>query len=138
MADYRYSFSLRLRHPSREPQTATNVLGLTPSRIWRAGDARTTPQGDPLEGVYKDSYWTATVAEGRSQEIDLPTAIGNVVERLWPNRQFLIDFVDSGGIAEFFIGWFFDEGNFGDVFDWRLFERLAQMRINLSFDVYAG
>jgi hypothetical protein len=40
-------------------------------------------------------------------------------------------------LGEFFIGWLFDEGNSGDVFDHRLLARLADMNIDLSFDVYA-
>jgi hypothetical protein len=136
MPDYRFNISLRLRHPSWEPESATNILGLTPNRIWRAGESRTSPKGAPLEGVYKNSYWTAQVAKGRSQQTRLATAIGDVIESLSPSQQFFIDFSGSGGIAEFLIGWFFDEGNSGDVLDWRLLERLSQMRIGLSFDVY--
>jgi hypothetical protein len=43
----------------------------------------------------------------------------------------------SGGSAELFVGWFLAGGNSGDVLDGRLLERLAEMRIALSFDVYA-
>jgi len=53
------------------------------------------------------------------------------------HREFLRDFSASGGNAEFFIGWFFPEGNSGDVLDWRLLQPITDMRIALSFDIYA-
>ena len=91
-----------------------------------------------MDGVYRDSYWTAPVTEGAVDQADLPTAVSVAIEGLWPHRQFFIDCSESGGAAEFFIGWFFPDGNSGDIFDWRLMERLSQMRISLSLDIYAN
>src|SRR5690606_8846790 len=48
---YRFKVSLRLVHPSADLSHCSREFGLEPSRQWRAGDARTTPRGRPLEGV---------------------------------------------------------------------------------------
>jgi hypothetical protein len=91
-----------------------------------------------LEGVQRESYWTANVAHGSSQDFDLAGVLEACIDKLNPHREFLLDFSASGGSAEFFIGWFFPEGNSGDVLDWRLLQRLADIRITLSFDIYAA
>ena len=137
MTDYRYSISLRLRHPSWDPTEATAILGMTPSRSWRAGEARTTPKGRPLTGFRDASYWTAPLTDGDSKQLHLCAAIADAARSLAPHTAFLVEFAESGGKSEFFIGWFFDEGNSGDVLDWRLLESLAQLRVDLSFDVYS-
>jgi hypothetical protein len=136
MADYEFSISLRLRHPVLDLAEASGVLKMTPSRSWRAGEPRTTPTGRPLKGFYEASYWTARIVKGESKELDLSTAINEVLSKLGQHGEFFSEFAMSGGKSELFIGWFFGEGNSGDVFEWRLLEKLAELRIDLSFDVY--
>ena len=138
MTDYRYSTSLRLRHPAWDPMEATTTLKLAPSRSWRAGDARKSPKGDILNGFREASYWTTNLSKGNSKQIKLRDALANAVAvtQLDPHTKFFVDFAACGGKSEFFIFWFFDEGNSGDVLDWRLLERLARLRMDLSFDIY--
>ena len=53
---YWYSVALRIRHPDMDPQDVTAALGIEPKHAWRAGEARRTPVGTPLTGVYRDTY----------------------------------------------------------------------------------
>ena len=48
--------SLRLKHPTMDLAGFAAELRLPSIRIWTAGDARMTPQGDPLRGVQQESY----------------------------------------------------------------------------------
>lgn len=48
--------SFRLRHPTLDLADIAKAVGLPIARIWTAGKDRRTPKGDPLEGVYQDSY----------------------------------------------------------------------------------
>jgi hypothetical protein len=48
--------SLRLKHATQDLSDLAECLKFPVGRIWRAGDDRTTPQGDPLEGKYQESY----------------------------------------------------------------------------------
>ncbi len=135
MNRYRYKISLRVRHPSMDPAEISSILRLAPSRSWSAGERRTTPSGEPLEGIWPETYWTARVTEGNWPGKDLPTAVAELLDRLELNRSFLTRVRSEGGSAEFFVGWYL-EGNSGDVFDCGLLARMADLKINLSLDVY--
>ena len=62
--------------------------------------------------------------------------LNTLVDTLGVHREFFKQQVSTRGIVELFIGWF-SESNSGETFDWRLCRKLADMRINLSFDVYS-
>lgn len=138
MAGYSYCISLRLEHPSRDPVEFTAALGTEPSRTWRAGEPRTTPKGAPLEGLRRESFWTATLAEGAWPPEELGIALSRVIDVLEEKASFFVDLNRSGGRAEFFIGWFIDEGNSGDALKHDLLGRLACLGVDLSFDIYPG
>ncbi|MFI4973514.1 MAG: DUF4279 domain-containing protein [Caulobacterales bacterium] len=136
MADYTYSVSLRLEHPSRSPCEITTALRLAPSRAWSFGAPRQTRKGSSLTGVYRETYWTARLESGSSADRDLSDTIGAILDRLEDRRAFLREFAQTGGRSELFVGWFFDDGNSGDVLGHDLLGRLADFRLDLSFDVY--
>ena len=137
MNPYRYKISLRLRHPSLDPQEITRTLRLAPSRSWQAGGKRATPKGGPLQGTYRETYWTTALIERGSDSQGLPDAIGALLGQLHPYRDFFHRVHSEGGATEFFVGWFF-EGQSGDVFDCNLLARMADLKISLSLDVYGA
>jgi hypothetical protein len=55
------SVSLRIRHPSCDPNEITSELGLAPEHAWACGEPRRSEAGMPLGGVRHDSYWMATL-----------------------------------------------------------------------------
>ncbi len=132
----RYAISLRLKHPSRDLAVAGAALGLTSTRVWRAGDRRTSPKGAPLDGVWDASFWTAPLLRGLSRDESLAAAVDGIADRLTPHRDLLRGIVAEGGKAELFIGWFIPSGNGGDDFGWQLLARLADLRLDLGLDVY--
>jgi len=75
------------------------------------------------------------IHEGDSTTRELSKAIGESLDELASCREFLHRIRADGGNAEFFVGWFFD-GNRGDLLNCDLLARLADLRIDLSFDVY--
>ena len=132
---YGYMISLRVRHPSLDPSEITSALQLNPDRTWRAGEPRTTPKGAPLKGVYSKTFWTRTFVEGEFRDKELPAAVGEIVDQLLPHRGFFERIRSEGGAAEFFVGWFFNRQS-GGTFDSDLMSRIADLKIDLSFDVY--
>jgi uncharacterized protein DUF4279 len=135
MNSYQYDISLRVRHPSLDPAEITSALGLNPSRSWRAGEARTTPKGNPLEGRYSNSYCVVKLGKGRWPDRTLTVVINELLDQLTPHQPLFERIRAQGGTVEFFIGWFFD-GSSGDVFDCDLLARMADLKIDLSLDVY--
>lgn len=135
MSAYGYSLSLRLWHPSMDPQAMTDALGLRPSRTWRTGGPRSTPKGELLGGTNGESYWTACIARGDWPPTPLAAAIGGALDRLADHRAFLRRVRSEGGSVEVFIGWFFD-GLGGDVLPHDPLARAGDLGLDLSFDVY--
>jgi len=56
-ADSPFEFSLRIRHPSIDPQTITDELRLEPEHSFKAGDHRR----GPTSSRYGESYWLASL-----------------------------------------------------------------------------
>ena len=142
MNGYRFKISLRVRHPSIDPAEITKALGKEPTRAWQTGRPRTTSKGDLRAETYRETYWTSKLREGglvlddRSSEgEDLAQAIEAMLLDLAGHKQFFQELRAGGGQVEFFVGWFFD-GNIGEVFRHDLLGRLADLKIDLSLDVY--
>ncbi|MBG0810839.1 DUF4279 domain-containing protein [Methylosinus sp. H3A] len=131
---YSYVVTLRVRHPDIDPRHITAALGIEPEWTWRAGEARRTRVGTPLSGVYKLSYWYATLCEAEYRERGLVEALNELLDRLSPFREYFESIRSAGGHIEFFIGWTFYH-NSGEVFEPELLARLANLHIALSLDV---
>ena len=129
----RFKLSLRIRHPSIDPALITDRLGLTQTNSFRFGERRSTPKGELLEGVNKESLWFLRVPAEHHTCISESTRGLN--EILKPHQDFLRTIVEQGGVVEYFIGWFVD-ANDGDILDWTLLSDCAQLRISISLDVY--
>ena len=82
-----WTISLRVRHPSADPATLDEVLGLKPFRSWHAGDDRRSPRGVTLEGRYTDSYATYELAEGHGS---LAVGIEQVLDDIGAPAQRLV------------------------------------------------
>lgn len=125
---YRYSLSIRLRHPSMEPQAMTAAMGIPPFRSLEPGARR-------LPGVSDGTYWTSQLRKGAWPPISLSDAVASLLDQLSAKRSFIQNLRSEGGSAELFIGWFFEDQS-GDTFDYRLLARAADLGVDLSFDIY--
>lgn len=136
MAEYKYNISLRVEHPEMDLGAVTDALGLSPKVLWKVGQPRQTPKGAPLPGIYTEGFWTARLLEGASAEQGLGSALSQALELVAAGSSLFEEIAATGGRTEFFVGWFFDDGNSGDVLDHRLLAKMASMSIDLTFDVY--
>lgn len=136
VARYSYIVSLRIEHPSMDPDDLTSRLGREPKRAWRAGSPRTTSRGRPLQGTNATSFWVVTLVDGEWPKTPIATALAEVVKDLESHAGVLHQVRAEGGRAELFVGWFFDEGNSGDELPASLLSDLGRLGLDLSFDVY--
>jgi hypothetical protein len=133
MNEFQYELSLRIEHPTMAPEEVTAELAMPPKRFWRAGDQATSPQGSGLASVRKSTYWSAAVEHAPGQP--LAAALVSLTERLEAKRPFMVRLHETGGKAEYFIGWF-SGPNSGETFSWGLMRRLGELHIDLALDVY--
>jgi len=135
MKKYKYKLSLRITHPSRDLSVLCQKLGLKPKWKWKAGDRRATPSGKLLVGRYDRSYCCIAIAERSSKP--LPRCMKDCLDQLRPHRRMLANIVATGGTIEFFVGWFAQSLNSGEVFDWQILQEAAKLKISLSLDFYS-
>src|SRR5215831_10002177 len=101
MYPYRYCVSLRLRHPSIDPQSITHSLGEVPEHSSsrysphqsEGRSARRSPTRDLLDGE------TASGALAHDEERGLEDFLWSAIDRLQSKSIFLDEFVQCGGSA---------------------------------------
>jgi hypothetical protein len=114
----------------------SEALGMEPRFSWTAGQVRLGADGREIGGVNEKTYWSCRIAVAPCA--NLVDALGASLSELESRKRFLRTFVETGGEVEFFIGWFTKATSGGEMFDWELLKRLADLRIGLSFDVYGN
>ena len=132
---YHFSITLRVRHPDADPDRITKSLGVLPGRAWKAGDPRTTPTGTKLQGNWPATYWFVNVLAGRYPTPALSEALQTALDRVERFRDFFHDMRSEGGSVELFIGWCFERQS-GDVFGYGTLAKAADLKVDLSFDIY--
>ena len=109
MSDYEFTMSLRIRHPDIDPALITSTLGLEPQHSWRAGAERKSSSGDPLDGSYRESYWTcALMAHPKlsTAQISVESELRQTLGTLRRSFDFLQSLQDSGGTTEVYVSIF--------------------------------
>lgn len=127
------SFSLRFQHPNRNLGLFSALLGMPCFRSWVAGSPRRTPIGEPLPGVYKESYWTSRTEFDCEDGFNIPIAA--IIDRLMEHAEILDEFTWSGGKIEIYLqlpGFV----NNGDAIDAALLKKMAKMSIELAIEVF--
>jgi hypothetical protein len=129
----RYTLRLLIKHPSIDPVLITNELGLVPRMTALAGNARTTPNGKPLDGRHKISMWGYSLhVKGRrlfSEELR------KIIDALEPHAMFLAKVTDDGGSIHL-IFHLPGDINIGDDISWKDLKRLSHLQIDLGIEVF--
>ncbi len=124
--------SIRINHPSWSLDKITSVMKCAPDIGRSVGEERKTPKGKKLNGTNPETHWIKSVNyTGES----LPDAIKGALSEFGAQPAVSREIRQSGGGVEFFIGWFFENIG-GDVLPAELLGQLAELGIDLSFDIY--
>jgi len=134
MFEYTCNLSLWIKHPTADLSRVPQSLGLPVSRIWKAGDPRSTPKGTPLEGSWRNSYCCLTLQEERVAS--LPELLRKVLPKLARHKGVLDELTSDGATLSLFVGWFSEEANSRDLIEWDLLAELANLKIALDLDFY--
>lgn len=133
MHTYRYRVSLRIWHPSENPRVFSDALGLEPTNVDVAGQP-CMRKGKTLPYVPKESYWYHVFDTDVEQDIEDYLMVK--ADGLACHREFFKRICDSGGRAEFFIGFYVEAPNCGIVLSPQLQQKCAALNLSLSFDIY--
>jgi hypothetical protein len=139
MQMYTYVLSLRITHPSIDPEQISQMLGMPADVSWKAGEPRRTPKGTLLQGTRTESYWTCKpFYEGwrESTEEGFEDALEEQLGLLEPHAEFLLEIAEQGTIRVWFSS--HSNRNFAIELPPRLLGRMAALGISLVHDVYQG
>lgn len=133
MAEEMFTISLRVWHPTEASQIIAQSLGLKAEFAHTAGEPRTTPKGETLEGVYKNTYITFSLLT--KQPGDFTEGIKGLLPLLIHHREYFRRLSDEGGRAELFVGVFIDGGT-GFTLGVGAMSALADCLLELSVEYY--
>ncbi|WP_164513246.1 DUF4279 domain-containing protein [Thiosocius teredinicola] len=140
MAPYSYSVSLRIFHPTIDPEEITKALSLAPVRTCKVGMPRETPKGTRLEGEYRESYWyTKLVPEGERYSGDdlLEDFLSETLATIRQYSEFFSKIQRESGYIQLFIGTF-GARNYVIELSPKMQAEFGSLGVALCFDVYPG
>jgi hypothetical protein len=129
----KFTVRISIRHPTISPDEITFELGLNPHTYWCAGDVRKTPKGTPLKGVYMDNMWNHVFEYVGDKSFYKKTS--DIICMLECKKDFIDKINSTGGLVSICIhlpGCF----NIGDVMPWQFLMRMANLKIDLSTEVF--
>lgn len=129
-----FEVQLFIKHPSIDPAEITTTLGLEPKIQSRVGDARRTPKGVPLPGIYPDTSWRYCERH-RVEKQWFASRIDELVDRLLPHKAFLRGLRESGGRTWIIIE-FLGDGYFGDEIPLRTLAKLVEFGLDFGIEVF--
>jgi hypothetical protein len=138
MQRYSYSIDLRIWHPTINPEEITHELGIRPNRCFEAGKPRTTPKGNLLEGVNRESYWSADPynrGEYSSTDDSAEDSLIEVLQTIEPHEAFLKKLRTQGARILVQIS-SFSGRNYAFELPPELLGKFAALGVGLAHDVY--
>lgn len=140
-----FSVSLRVRHPSMDPDVITGTLGITPEHFWGCGEPRRSASGAKLGGMHRDTYWSATLPEVMAQQglvssgrtpwpIEPAAYLARQVLQLKRHRIFFEQICTEGGEASLMIE-LAAESETALRLDAALMRQLADLGLAVDFEI---
>ena len=138
MSEYEFTISLRVRHPTVDPDRITKALGIEPQHTWRAGDPRRDPGGEELEGDYRESYWMGRLMDApqlSSGRLSVESVLQRTLDQLRRSHEFLDELNTNGGVAELQVSLYARE-NFRLELPADSLALLSRLRVSVVLDVH--
>ena len=138
MSEYEFTISLRIRHPTVDPDRITKALGIEPQHTWKAGDPRRDPGGEELEGDYRESYWMGRLMDApqlSSGRLSVETVLQRTLDQLRRSHEFLDELNTNGGVAELQVSLYARE-NFRLELPADSLALLSRLRVSMVLDVH--
>ena len=140
MQQYSLVVALRFWHPTIDPSSITEQLGISPMHFNVVGQPRFTPKGTPLEGTYKESYWHAEPIRQGWCESAISVAedtLRELLPQLLPHRHYIQHIADSGGRAMIHISTQ-SSSNYAIVLSPELMAEYSNLGLSIAHEVYSS
>jgi Domain of unknown function (DUF4279) len=138
MSEYEFTVSLRIRHPTMDPATIGDTLGIEPQHTWRAGEPRCDPAGVELGGAHHDSYWMGRLMDEpqlSSDSVSVERVILKTLSQLRRAQSFLEQLSAEGGVAELLVS-LYARDDFRLEFPSDSLTLLGRMHLAIALDVH--
>lgn len=132
--NYKYFVSLRIHlfETQLAPKEISEILGMTPTRSWVKGEARTTSTGDKLEGFNADGY--CCFSFDRKDDEDLNDSLERITMLLTPHAK-LFKKISEIGTLELVVFWV-SYGNSGVTIKNKILQDLTFLAFDIGFDIW--
>ena len=121
-----------LRGKDLDPQDVTERMSIIPSRSFKRGDRRTVKKKWP------HGFWALT-SDGHIDSTDLSLHLDWLVKQLEPSNSSIQEIIhDSDFKAEISCLWISPEDHNGLILPSQLISKIAELGVELSFDIYYG
>jgi hypothetical protein len=137
MSEYEFTASLRMRHPRIDPAAITQTLGIKPQHTWQSGTPRIGPEGESLEGLYRESYWMARLMESPqlSGQASVEGVLRDTLANLRRSQAFLERIQAEGGVTELHVS-LFARANFSLELPASTLALLGRLGVGVALDIH--
>ncbi len=139
MQNYTFKLSLRIWHPTIDPEEISKNLAISPNRSWKVGSQGQTPKGTVLKGKYTESYWNADPFEhGKysSSNSKAEDIINKLVQKLDCQKEFLHLLRQQGAKIIIQVS-SFGEGNYAIDLSPNTLKKITELNVGFAHDVYS-
>jgi hypothetical protein len=127
------TITLVVRSPSIDLGPLNALIGKSPRRFWRVGEARLTPSGAKLQGVWQDSRWSYLWIVDDNKGIE--RAFRAIIKMCAPAAAFFAAVVASGGDASFIIR-ICNRDHCGLQLSVKTLEQIIDLNLELGFETF--
>jgi hypothetical protein len=139
---YSFGISLRVRHPSLDPDIITGTLGIAPEHFWGCGAPRRSASGAKLGGKHRETYWSATLPEPMGQplpgqsgwHVEPAALLSRHVIQLKRHRAFFEQIRSEGGDASLMVE-LAPEAETAFRLDAVVMRQLAELGLAVEFEI---
>jgi hypothetical protein len=130
-----FSITLSISGDDVDPKAISDLLRVQPDKAWKK-DERLPAKAGRLERLRSSGRWSIRLRREDTDEWDVEAAICSVLDRVGVQGDVWRSAV-GGGQARLFVGLSLDSRNCGFGFSPQFLRRIADLKIQLDFDLYA-